>query len=234
MSQYKPSNYIRRIDNKDLLFALMVTPTVPDDNYDIAFERLLKLCGLSGFKSLLDKRTKENIFRENAEIKKLIKLFSGRCIKVYDFAIEPEDMPEKEALKVLSEMKTRIDAGQDIAEVYEMYRKKCDHLGNGGEVYISGATLKMFPPGRARYAPKVDPKTLLKLKLNESIILEETATEEDRKYSKENIFTETRDAWNLCVIIDEFPYLSGKSPPSRSDPTGRMGIKMRGSDPFSW
>ncbi len=219
MSMFKPTDYIMEIDNKELLFHLIIHSQSPHYNRAIAFNRFLNILGLSEFKSFLDNIAVEPEL-DNIQLNELRKIFSSKCVKVYWFFVDFDDMPKDDAFKVLSHMKSKIDAGEDMMEVYKIYAKKYEYLkdtefpkhyvtkiGNGGKFYLSQAIMNTFPAYFSREKSKDHYKKILGLNKGDSIIVEELITDKDKELREKHgdiIYTETSDRLILYIVTEIF------------------------------
>ena len=206
-------------------FRLIVHPKTPDYNSAIAFNRLLNKIGLEGFKNYLNTTALNLKNIDRGKLNKLKEIFSKKCVKGYRFFVDFDDMSKENAFEVLSQMKSEIDSGKDMMEVYKTYATRYKYLkdpkfpkhyvtkvGNGGEFYLSEAIMNTFPIyfqikrlNSLELENRKDRfKKILALDLNSQLIVEETISQEDKKWKdySDNMALETKDRYILYIVTD--------------------------------
>ena len=210
MSIFTPSYYIYKINNIELLWALLLHPEIPESNFDITALRLLDLQGLKKFgKKLLETTSNQN----NDKLRILKSNFKDKCFKVYYIFINEKDMSYDESEKVLELIDKDLKKEGDLEKVYDKWSTKYRYttdkgyertkIGKGGDFYFSKYNQRMFPK---RYARTLNNETKIKissLKKGATIIIREYMHEDDKDLGN-NIFTDTNDRMTLYIILEEY------------------------------
>jgi hypothetical protein len=115
-------DYIREIEDADLLAALMFDYRAQTDVFHAAASRLITLKGVGHVSRLLaDRRTTEPNAFLRSEVAVLAQLVRSPYIAVQVARIAPEDMAPEKAERVLRGMKTDLQAGMPWADSHRKY-----------------------------------------------------------------------------------------------------------------
>ena len=224
---------IWKCKNEELLFALLLRKEVPELYAEYAFERLFELFGIAKtaekFQINIDKITNEI---DTDRMNNLKSLFKSKVMQLYSISIDFDDIEKNSAYKILNEAKDRIDSGMHILDVYkeiaEKYRYKPEpekysrmvvtRITNEGDSYISKNKSHfnfLNKLSQRRGFRDKDINTLLTLKNNQCMILEEKILRSDKKrksigknihtdykYAFENIHTDSDNKYVLFQALE--------------------------------
>lgn len=226
MSIYKPTSYIAKIDNKDLLISIAISRNTP------AYSRKIAISGLRRLLNPTDFREKflsfeSNVTEENlGQFKKDKKVISAKCNWVHSYFVDSEDLSKYEAYEVLRSIRSAPSRNLSFHEQYKKladkysYRKEpvkypnfyVTKVGNGGDFHICQEDRPvLFPDYKIHIFPEKLLTILVSMEKGGAYIYRAKINAQDQKARErygDRVSTNTNDRIMLFVVKESINALN--------------------------